>query len=169
MTGSILRSTSSAAFTRLPLAPPIGTNVVSNSAFSSRALNEPRDEWWRAMLERLDELCKLPTGWNGYSAPPVSFLNANFAASMLASACPGNTARPQIVPGPNGDLQVEWHTHSSDIELHVRGPYDVQAWRLATSTGEDGEEVHLTADFKIVADWLAELSETSIAARSAAA
>lgn len=76
---------------------------------------------------------------------------------------------PQIVPGPNGDLQVEWHTDSADIEVHVRAPYDVQAWRLAPSTGEEGEEARLAADFKIVAGWLAELLEASVAARSAAA
>ena len=121
------------------------------------------------MLKRLDELCQLPTGWDGYNSPPVLFSNAHFATSMIVSACLPGVPVPQIVPGVNGDLQVEWHTATSDIELHVRAPNDVQAWRLTPSTSSDGEEIHLTADFKIVAGWLEELLGNSIATRSAAA
>jgi hypothetical protein len=76
---------------------------------------------------------------------------------------------PQIVPGSNGDLQIEWHTETIDIELHICAPYEVQAWRLTSSTGDDGEEINLTNDFTVVAGWLAELAEASVATRSSAA
>lgn len=164
----MISSTPSAAFTH-PFQAVTETNILTHSAFSSRILNEPRHDWWAVARKRLDELCALGPGWDGYSAPPISFSNANFALSMLASACPLDAAAPQIVPGANGDLQIEWHTDTGDIELHILAPYDVQGWRLAPSTAEEGEEVHLAADFTIVANWLTELSEASVAARSAAA
>jgi hypothetical protein len=146
-----------------------GANVVSHSAFSSRRLIEPLHVWRQPVIDRLDELCKLEVGWDGYSAPPVLFSNANFAVSMLMSACPLDAPTPQIVPGSNGDLQIEWHTAETDIELHVRSPNHVKAWRLSPAAPGEGEEVNLTTDFTIVARWLAELAEASVAARIAAA
>jgi hypothetical protein len=88
---------------------------------------------------------------------------------MLASACPSNAPEPQIVPGINGDLQIEWHTEEVDIELHVRAPNDVVACRVNTLMPEFEEEHLLTVDFTIVSRWLKELPETPVAARSAAA
>jgi len=146
-----------------------GANVSSHVAFSSRVLCEPRHAWRQRVIERLDELCKLQVGWDGYQAPPVSFANAHFAASMLASACPLDAPEPQIVPGASGDLQIEWHTETTDIELHIRAPNDVDAWRVVMSAPEREDQLHLTMDFRVVADWLVELSEASVAARSSAA
>lgn len=162
------QGTTTIAFTR-DLRAETGANVFSLSAFSSRRATSPSRDYLKSVIDRLDELCSLEAGWDGYVAPPVSFSNANFALSMLASAWPPDAPEPQIVPGSGGDLQVEWHSDATDIELHVRGPYNVRAWRFVQGGGEDGEELHLTTDFKVVAGWLAELSEASVAARSAAA
>ena len=163
------RSFSSAAFSAAVSVRPSGADIVAHPAFSARIVNEPRLEWWRDVIERLEELCKLEPGWDGYSAPPLSFSNAYFAASVLASACPPDAPKPEIVPGPNGDLQIEWHTSSTDIELDIHAPYDVHAWRLGPMTAEEGEEDNLTSDFRIVARWLVEMSESARAAHPTAA
>jgi len=160
---------STAAFTNMSR-PDFGPDVISHPAFSRTIIVSPPSRAWReAVVARLNELCALPIGWDGYKAPPMSFTNANFALQMLLSACPSYAEEPQIVPGPNGDLQIEWHTLSADIELDVRGPYDVYAWRVTQSDPENEEELHLTTDFTEVARWLTELSETAVAARSSAA
>ncbi len=132
-------------------------------------MREQLHDWTKSVIDRLDELCSLPAGWDGYGAPPVAFSNASFALSMLAQACPLDAPAPQIVPGLRGDLQVEWHTESADIELHVRGPNNVHAWLLNEATSENGEELDLTTDFAAVASWLADLSEASVATRRSAA
>lgn len=163
----MIRSASTAAFTR-SLRRITGADVTSDSAFSCRIVSEPPHAWRQAVIDRLDELCKLEVGWDGYRGLPISFANVNFAASVLGSACPLDAPAPQIVPGPNGDLQIEWHSATTDIELHVCGPYDVQAWRKTQSI-PGGEELHLTNDFTIVASWIAELLESSVASRSSAA
>lgn len=144
--------------------------VSTHPAFSSRYLRELSHSWTSPVTDRLDELCKLPFGWDGYCAIPVAFSNANFALNMLNSVCPTDiSALPQIVPGINGDLQVEWHTGDTDIELHVIRPNKVHAWRCSRLTPEDGEEFNLTTDFTIVAHWLADLSGDTVDTRSSAA
>jgi len=87
---------------------------------------------------------------------------------MLEATCGADAPIPQIVPGASGDLQIEWHLAGGDIELHVRGPNDVIAYR-ETPAVPDGEELHLTIDFAKVAGWVRELAESSRAAQSAAA
>jgi hypothetical protein len=138
------------------------------SAFSNVRIEGPLQAWWAEIVRRLDDLCSLPKGWNGYNAPPVSFSNAYFALSLLNSACPSGTPKPQIVPGPNGDLQIEWRIASAEIELHVLEPYNVHAWRLWNDEPRE-EELGLTSDFTVVARWLKELAESQIAAQPAAA
>lgn len=129
---------------------------------------EPTSVWRDEVKARLDRLVDLETGWDGYQGRPVTFQNAYFTMQMLESACYADALTPQIVPGSDGDLQVEWHTRGGDIELHVRAPNDVHAWRHRADA-EDDEELYLTNDFVSVADWIKELTESSLAADTAAA
>ncbi len=130
-----------------------------------RVVNSSVHTWRPKILERLAVLMQLPENWNGYGAQPVSAHHAEFALSMIATACPPDANAPQIVPGENGDLQVEWHSLEYDIELHVRAPLVVSAVR---HTQHGCEEIELTNDFNIVYEWLAQM-EAAIAARAAAA
>lgn len=125
--------------------------------------------WEGPAIKRLEELIRLKHGWDGYQAVPVSFNTAYFAMQMLESICSDDTEAPQIVPGTNGDLQIEWHDVCGDIELDVRGPNQVFAWRLTPETGPDGQELRLRNDFHAVAIWLKELTEPAIAPIAAAA
>jgi len=73
--------------------------------------------------------------------------------------CPPDTAPPHIAAGSVGDLQVEWHTPSTKIELHVMAPNSVSAWRQTPSLA-NGEEAKLTNDFLIVLRWVREMLES---------
>lgn len=142
-----------------------GTNVVPIRKFAT----QPIAEWRGTAKERLEELMQLKLGWDGYRGVAVSSSNAHFALSMLESICGIHTPAPQIVPGSSGDLQVEWHTLRGDIELHVKAPNVVSAWRLIPNGDPDGEEIDLTNDFAIVGKWVKEMTEPVIAARAATA
>jgi hypothetical protein len=145
-------------------------NVVAMQNFGAGAIvQQPIRVWRSAIVERLDELCQLPVGWDGYHAGPVTFTNASFALSMLESTCGVDAPAPQIVPGADGDLQVEWHAPRGDIELHVRGPFNVHAWRMRHGANDGGEEMTLSNDFTAVANWVKELAEPLIAPGTAAA
>ena len=154
-------STTNVSFSAAAAVIPLGVS-------SSRLIvAEPAHRWRFAVTERLEELIRLPVGWDGYAAEPVSLLNANFALRMLEAVCGPATPIPQIVPGSSADLQIEWHTPQGQVELHVRRPNDVLAWRFSASTPADGEELALTNNFIQVAGWIEEL-ELSGAATAAA-
>ena len=146
------------------------TNVVAIPAIPKRILiTENVSVWYDSVKEALEELVHLPSGWDGYDAAPVSFVNANFALRMLEKTCSLESQPPQIVPGTTGDLQIEWHTMNGDIELHVRAPNDVHAWRAVAGEDSEGEELELTNDFSVIAQWVKDLMEPSISAEATAA
>src|SRR5215204_7030320 len=115
-----LRGTSTASTPGVMSHPNSGARVL---------IADPIREWRDMVLKRLNDLCCLDAGWDGYRGVPVSFENANFALRMLEASCPSEAPAPAIVPGPAGDLQIEWHTPNGDVELHVQSPYNVHAWR----------------------------------------
>lgn len=126
-------------------------------------------DWRPAVEARLQELIRLLHGWDGYRGHPVTFANAVFAFSVLESTCAGDTPAPEIVPGSSGDLQLEWHLPNGEIELHVRAPNDVHAWRFVAGDSPLEEELILSTDFSLVASWLRDLTEASLAPHAAAA
>jgi len=106
--------------------------------------------------EKLKELTQLPLGWDGYQGVPVNIENASLALRVLNTV--NGPTTPQIVPGPDGDLQIEWHTLKGDIELYVRAPNNVHAWRALANGEPDGEELELTDDFSAIAAWVREIA-----------
>jgi hypothetical protein len=145
------------------------TNKVVALAGPVRLLiNENVSPWGDKITERLEHLIRLDHGWDGYQARPVSFVNASFALQMLNNICGVETPAPQIVPGVSGDLQIEWHTLQGDLELHVKGPNNVHAWRAMANGDSDGMEMDFTNDFAVVAQWVREVTEPPIAAAAAA-
>lgn len=130
-------------------------------------ISDIEGQWQTSAQQRLEELLRLEEGWDGYNGFPVSFANAMYAFRVLEAICRPDTPAPQIVPGSSGDLQLEWHEQGGDVELWVRGPNDVHAWR-SLSDNEDGEEIDLTTDFSIVSEWLKEAMERTIAGTATA-
>ena len=163
-----MNTASTAVFSEVP-APPVASNVMELRSASARVVvREPVRGWLDGVKARFNELVQMRSGWDGYQGAPVSFVNANFALRMLEAVCGENAPMPQIVPGPDGDLQIEWHTIGADIELHVRGPNDVHAWRLVNGAA-DGQERVLSNDFTLVSAWINELAEPMSATGAAAA
>ena len=103
---------------------------------------------------RLDELAALPLGWDGYSGLPVSGETALFTLELLSTICDDGTLAPQIVPGPDGDLQVQWHTLIGDIELHVAKPHHVDAWYSLAADRGDGISTMLSNNFGVLEAWV---------------
>lgn len=135
--------------------------------YSRRAISDSVYGWQEIVKDRLEELVRLEPGWDGYAGHPVSFDVAMFAYRMLESICGIDTPSPQIVPGSSGDLQVEWHTPVGDIELWVRAPNNVHAWR-ESADGNESDEMNLSTNFAAVSDWVREYTEPLIAGAAAA-
>lgn len=148
---------------------PSTSSIAQRSPVPERIIvANPSNDWSEAVSKRLDHLLKLPPGWDGYKAPAVRFENAYFALQLLASVCPANMPAPQLVPGSVGDLQIEWHTPSTTIEIHVRAPNEVFACR-ETQANPDGEEILLSNNFVEISRWVREMLGDFVATVAAAA
>ncbi len=123
---------------------------------------EPDYKWMAEVNSRLEKLKKLEAGWDGYRGKPVSSENADAAIQILKTILllPDSPA-PQIVPGVNGDLQMEWHTHAVEIEIDVLGPNNIQVWIRNEKTYPDGIEFTQDEDFTILKQQLREIMERS--------
>jgi hypothetical protein len=149
--------------------PAFSNNLREPFQSPTRLIVSDQSPLWRDVaIRRLQELVALEKGWDGYQAPPVRFEIAYFTLDMLRAVCPNDVSAPQLVPATHGDLQVEWHYPAGEIELHVRGPNSVSAWRRSPAAPE-GEEVSLTNDFVIVLSWIREIVGAPIGTFTAAA
>ncbi|MBC7203963.1 MAG: hypothetical protein H5U29_10675 [Pusillimonas sp.] len=126
----------------------------SSEAFGERKESAP--PWSGHLTQRLNELMKLEEGWDGYQAKAISFLNVVFAQNLINSVCTASSPEPQVVPGFNEDLQIEWYLNNGDIELWVQGPNNVLAW-YENHLLQKEQELELSTDFSEVSLWLKEL------------
>ncbi|GAK33237.1 hypothetical protein JCM17846_18660 [Iodidimonas nitroreducens] len=123
--------------------------------------------WVRELGSRLNELTSLPRGWDGYEGLPVSFRCADFAANLIERLYVDGVDAPQLVPGADGTVQIEWHMNHLDIEIDILAPYKVMATRYDHLTGAE-EELELGTDFTRLAIWVAMLGDDRSALRAAA-
>ena len=114
---------------------------------------QPRSQWAADLKDRFDELTSLARGWDGYAGRPVSFHCAQFAANLIERLFVGGVPAPQLVPGGDGTLQIEWHRNQYDVEIDVLDTYDVLAVRRNITTGEV-EEIELQMDFSPLSEWI---------------
>lgn len=133
-------------------------NYTTDKSSISKSVNVPENntDWINSLRARLNELTSLPFGWDGYYGRPVSFDNVTFAANLIEQLYTNDIPHPQLVPGSDGTLQIEWHFNQVDIEIDILKPYKVFAMLSNHRTGHE-EEIPLQTDFSILAEWLTEL------------
>lgn len=119
-------------------------------------VTQPRSRWVAELADRFDELTSLPKGWDGYAGCPVSFNCAQFAANLIERLFVSAIPAPQLVPGSDGTLQIEWHRNQFDIEIDVLAPYEVVATRHDLVSGSS-EEIELQTDFTPLSEWISDL------------
>jgi hypothetical protein len=135
-----------------------GADVVGFPTNSVRAtLTQPQVTWAEEVTSRLNHVCALPPGWDGYHGRPTRFDVAEFAIALLRRVCKPHTPAPVIIPLPSGGLQIEWHHGEAQIELSIRAPYNVDVWMADPPTGPEGEEAHLTTDFTSILPFIYKL------------
>lgn len=152
----------------VPSSSGIGKVVQLRGVGRRISVSRPNRDWHSEVIDKLNDLTSLERGWDGYSARAVRFDTANFALRMLEHICPVDSPAPQIIPGVNGDLQIEWHTDNGDIELDVLGPYMVEAWFCDQGTGPEGIELRLKTDFTVASEWVKMVTEPIVAETAAA-
>jgi len=121
------------------------------------AVREPLvTPWAQDIKGRLQELVELPSGWDGYMGAPVTFAHAVFSLSLLDRLYIDDLPMPDLIPGTDGSLQIEWHCNGCHVELDVLGANNVVATKYYDSDHEE-YVLPLTNDFGSVLSWMREL------------
>jgi hypothetical protein len=76
----------------------------------------PSAEWLQRTLKQVEELSALDDDWDGYGASRVSAGAAMMVVNFLFKVAYPKLAAPEVVPSPDGGLQVEWHMNDIDFE-----------------------------------------------------
>jgi hypothetical protein len=71
------------------------------------------------MQDRLNELLRLPDGWDGYRANAVDLHAALGAADVALTVGATTTLPPQVFPLANGGIQLEWHAAGQSVEIEI--------------------------------------------------
>ena len=141
----------------VPNAVPAGAQVFSMAMLPTRVRAVAHSSpWMRQLKGRFEDITGLDTGWDGYGGKSVSFGCANFAANLVERLFVPYVPPPELVPGSDGSLQVEWHRRGISVELDILHPYHVVATLIAKESGQIEEHV-LTSEFSLVADWIEQL------------
>ncbi len=73
--------------------------------------------WARPVVERLEELTRLPRNWDSYGGVAVTSASASEALWFLARLLEPGSIAPWVVPLSDGGVQLEWHTGNLDVEV----------------------------------------------------
>lgn len=133
--------------------PNVEVDILSNSAFIGRVVQQPKLEWFDIVLKQIENFQNLKVGWDGYVADPISLETAYFALNVISNSCPIGTPQPYVMPGPNSDIQFEWFFGDLEIELHIKGANNIHLYRCSPKIEE---EVHLINNFTEIGTWLLE-------------
>jgi len=136
---------------------PVNLDLAAGNRVLERA---DRDTRWVGALEgRFSELTSLPRGWDGYLGCPVSDECVGIARNMLDRIRCDDLPPPDIVPGSDGTLQIEWHRNGFSVEIDILGPEEIHAWRYNRLTGEE-EEMEVGHDLARIVEWVGDLVAT---------
>jgi hypothetical protein len=94
---------------------------------SSALTTRPR--WLAPVMNRLNELARLPGGWDERSGLPVAVPTAVRALNLLGLIADATAPSPWVVPLGSGGVQLEWHEGNTTIEVAL--------------DGEGGDEVYI--------------------------
>ncbi|MCY4657266.1 MAG: hypothetical protein OXC80_10695 [Gammaproteobacteria bacterium] len=151
-------------FSELSISDSIADQRTMGTVEHSTTIEEPMVEHeFQSFFLRLVELCNLPKNWDGYKGVSVSIECATFALELMGTLrTRSQFPLPQVVPGSDGTLQLEWHQNGFDIEIDIAAPYEINASRENVNNSEkEIEEITLYGnEYTEISNWLRELSSS---------
>jgi hypothetical protein len=112
----------------------------------------------RDIAKALEDLLRLPAGWDSYGSRRVSTDAALAAFVLLHGSVSDNTPLPEFVPTPEGGVQLEWHTDEVEIEVHCRPGWTYHLY-ICDSAGDELEVDLLRDDLSPAVNAIARLSD----------
>jgi len=75
--------------------------------------------WKRALESRFDELRNLELNWDGYGGEPLDPKVEQTCKQILSEIHLSEVSAPDLMPGSDGSVQIEWHENKCDLEIHI--------------------------------------------------
>ena len=117
-----------------------------------------KNAWSRLLADRLSEVAALPEGWDGYDGKPVSLPIVQFACDLVDFLYLPGLPAPQLVPGGDGTLQLEWHVNQYDLEIDILAPCQLAASLHDLESGKE-EELEVETDLGPLVGWVRRLRQ----------
>lgn len=89
-------------------------------------------------VDRIAELRTMSPNWDSYGASSITHKAAVNAVRMFCQIMYDETPPPQVVPTNSGNIQLEWHIHSIDLEIEISGDGEVHCY--FADAGKDESE-----------------------------
>ena len=93
------------------------------------------------VIQQLERLKSLESGWDGYAAEAIdgsTILAAQLFVANLEDELP---AMPKVVPMTRGRLQLEWHSGPRSLELEFESPSQVHYLKWDSSVNVEEEDL----------------------------
>jgi hypothetical protein len=129
------------------------------SASQIAAFQSVRTDWQRVAERRLNEVIRLPVGWDGHQGKPVEATIATYAFGLLEAllTMPG-VPLPSITPLSYGGLVLEWHRKGWDVEIEIDAPSSHHVYTRELALGIE-KEFWLGLQLRQLLDVLKQISD----------
>lgn len=122
-------------------------------------------EWRNAFEAELNQLTKLKQNWDGEGGIPISRSVVSTAMRVMETIYLSDLRyKPAIVPGRNGNFQLEWTAGNVHIELVFFDERRIVAafWDLSKSVSDPGRRTYKKllseSDYREVKNWVKKLT-----------
>lgn len=93
--------------------------------------------WFDAAEERLNQIASAQENWDGYGAPTIKAATVLAALSFLSVVESYSGNPPAIVPTGLGNVQLEWRSGTTEIEVEIESSY-----AYCATLWISGQEIH---------------------------
>jgi len=103
------------------------------------------DFWLDECLERVNDLARMPLGWDSYGSPTIAPEAVETAVELLHKLALLSAPKPHIVPISGGGLQLDWAVNNRELEIGVRATGHLE-YLLVLQRGIKGSRLKATQD-----------------------
>lgn len=138
--------------------------VVSGDRYANETTGAALTDKVPAVIEdaisKFIELGKLKDGWDSYNAKAPSNKTLYAAACLVNGVFDTHTPAPEIVPVPNGNVQIEWSRENKEVEVEVKSLNVYELYFHDLTTGVEFEKT-LGYDFEELREIIIQLGESN--------
>jgi hypothetical protein len=141
MTASVITTEGvvSASATTVPRLRLVHTSAEdpATRAWERGSRGVPREHLLEAAREKLSRLMRLASGWDGHRGEPTTLIAAMVTNGLLTKLVQDDGPTPQLLPSPDGGVQVEWLVSGFSVHVDVDPAGEV----LAAADEPTGSEI----------------------------